>query len=66
MVSCHGVAHASPGYATVGQGTLGLGVDLVSLSSMIGLFGELGAHIYDSPTHSANGNQCHEYRNLIG
>lgn len=41
-----------PDYATVGQGTLGLGFDIIPLSRRLGLFGELGAHVYDSPTHS--------------
>lgn len=40
-----------PSYATVGQGTLGAGVNLFPLTNRIGLFGELGLHVYDSPFH---------------
>jgi hypothetical protein len=38
--------------ATVGQGTAGLGFDLMSLSNNIGLFTELGLYGYDSPFHT--------------
>jgi hypothetical protein len=41
--------------ATVGQGTAGLGWDLVSLSDNIGLFTELGANVYSSPFHTGPG-----------
>jgi hypothetical protein len=41
-----------PSYATVGQGTIGIGADLVSLANNIGLFGEVGAHGYSSPLHT--------------
>jgi hypothetical protein len=38
--------------ATVGQGTAGLGFDIMSLASNIGAFIELGAYGYDSPFHT--------------
>jgi hypothetical protein len=41
--------------ATVGQGTLGVGFDLLSLGASMGLFGEIGAHIYSSPFHTGPG-----------
>lgn len=41
-----------PGYASVGQGTIGIGADLMALTSGIGLYGEIGAHGYDSPMHT--------------
>jgi hypothetical protein len=37
--------------ATVGQGTVGLGIDLLSLTANLGVFAELASHIYDSPVH---------------
>lgn len=40
-----------PKYATVGQGNVGVGVDVFPLGSTLALFGELGAHVYDSPVH---------------
>jgi len=40
-----------PEYASVGQGTVGVGVDLFPITSGIGIFGELGVHGYDSPAH---------------
>ena len=40
-----------PDHATVGQGVVGLGGDLVSLAANVGLFAEVAAHIYDSPVH---------------
>ena len=43
-----------PGYASVGQGTLGLGADLVSLANNVGLFAEVGAHGYSAPMHTAD------------
>ena len=39
-----------PDYATVGQGTLGVGADFFPLGPVT-LFGELAAHVYDSPAH---------------
>lgn len=45
-----------PSYASVGQATGGLGFDLFALTPMIGLFGEIGAHVYDSPMHVAPNN----------
>jgi hypothetical protein len=41
--------------ATVGQGTLGLGFDLMAFGPSMGLFGELAAHIYSSPFHTGPG-----------
>lgn len=41
--------------ATVGQGTAGAGMTLLPLSSSLGLFGELGFHVYDSPVHVGDG-----------
>ncbi|HET7273913.1 MAG TPA: hypothetical protein VFI91_01970 [Longimicrobiaceae bacterium] len=38
--------------ASVGQGTLGIGWDLISLSDNIGIFAELAGNIYDSPFHT--------------
>jgi hypothetical protein len=43
-----------PEYASVGQGNVGIGFDLLSLSSGVGLFGELAVHGYDSPAHVFN------------
>ena len=40
-----------PDYASVGQGTAGAGITLINFTSMFGLFGELAAHVYDSPVH---------------
>jgi hypothetical protein len=36
---------------TVGQGTVGLGFNLLPITNNIGLFAELAAHGYDSPVH---------------
>lgn len=36
---------------TVGQGTVGLGFNLIPISNNVGLFAELAAHGYDSPIH---------------
>lgn len=38
--------------SSVGQGTFGLGFDVMELASKVGLFAELGAHVYDSPFHT--------------
>lgn len=40
-----------PEYATVGQGNVGIGFDILPLTSGVGLFGELAVHGYDSPAH---------------
>jgi len=40
-----------PMQSTVGQGTAGVGMDLLWLGRSLALFGELGAHVYDSPVH---------------
>jgi len=40
-----------PGDATVAQGTAGAGIDLLSLGGALGIFGEVAAHVYDSPVH---------------
>lgn len=45
-----------PSYATVGQGVAGLGFDVLSLGGL-GIFGELAAHVYDSPVHDISGDQ---------
>jgi len=37
--------------ATVGQGTAGAGMNLLHLGSSAAVFGELAAHVYDSPVH---------------
>jgi len=42
---------AKPKQATVGQGTAGVGMDLFWLGRSLALFGELAAHVYDSPVH---------------
>jgi hypothetical protein len=41
--------------STVGQGTAGIGWDLVSLTNNIGFFAELGANVYSSPFHTGPG-----------
>lgn len=41
--------------ATVGQGTAGLGWDVISLTDNIGLFTELAGNVYDSPFHVGPG-----------
>lgn len=38
-------------YATVGQLATGAGLDLIQFNEFFGIFGELGAHGYDSPVH---------------
>jgi hypothetical protein len=49
----HGVCLSyEPGYASVGQGTIGIGADVMALAGNIGLFGELGAHGYSAPLHT--------------
>ena len=40
-----------PRYATVGQLASGVGLDLIRFHDLIGIFGEVGAHGYDSPVH---------------
>jgi hypothetical protein len=40
-----------PRQTTVGQGTAGAGIDLVSLGRGLALFGEAAVHVYDSPVH---------------
>jgi hypothetical protein len=45
-----------PEYASVGQGTVGVGFDVFPISSGVGIFGELGVHGYDSPAHVYNEN----------
>ncbi|HEX8431800.1 MAG TPA: hypothetical protein VF625_10945 [Longimicrobium sp.] len=42
-------------HATVGQGTAGAGIDLIHFTRGLGLFGEIGAHVYDSPVHTGDG-----------
>lgn len=42
-------------HATVGQGTAGAGMDLLRITRSLGLFGELGFHVYDSPVHVGDG-----------
>jgi hypothetical protein len=41
----------APEQATVGQGTAGVGFDLLPLGSTFGVFAEAAAHVYDSPVH---------------
>jgi hypothetical protein len=41
-----------PEYATVGQGTLGIGFNFLPLGNTFGLYGEIAAHGYDSPFHT--------------
>jgi len=49
----YGVCYSyQPGYATVGQGTVGLGFDVFPLGPL-GVFAELGAHGYSAPLHAA-------------
>jgi hypothetical protein len=36
---------------TVGQGVVGLGFDLIPITSAVGIFGELAVHGYESPAH---------------
>lgn len=40
------------GYATVGQGNIGIGWDWLALSPGIGVFSEVAVHGYDSPAHA--------------
>jgi len=49
-----------PEYASVGQGVLGLGVDLFPISAGLGIFGELAVHGYDSPAHVYNENTAQD------
>jgi len=44
-----------PKHATVGQGTLGAGIDLFSVFNHFGFFLEYGAHGYSSPSHTGFG-----------
>ena len=48
-----------PEYASVGQGVVGAGFDLLPLASGVGLFGEVAVHGYDSPAH-VFGNQAED------
>jgi hypothetical protein len=41
----------SPSRATVGQGTLGAGFNLLPLTRNLALFAEAAVHVYDSPFH---------------
>jgi hypothetical protein len=43
-----------PEQATVGQGTAGAGMDLFRVGRSLAVFGELGAHAYDSPVHTGD------------
>lgn len=43
-----------PDHASVGQGVVGIGGDIISLAANVGLFAELAAHIYDSPVHTGS------------
>jgi hypothetical protein len=45
----------TPDHATVGQGTAGAGIDLLRFTEMLGVFGEIAAHVYDSPVHVGDG-----------
>jgi hypothetical protein len=44
-----------PDHASVGQGTAGAGIDLLRFTDMLGVFGEIAAHVYDSPVHVGDG-----------
>ncbi len=44
-----------PDFATVGQGTAGAGITLFEITPLFGVFGELAAHVYDSPAHVGDG-----------
>lgn len=44
-----------PDHATVGQGVLGAGMDLLRLGNSLALFGEVGLHGYNSPVHVGDG-----------
>lgn len=44
-----------PDHASVGQGVVGIGGDIISLAANVGVFTELAAHIYDSPVHTGDG-----------
>jgi hypothetical protein len=44
-----------PDHATVGQGTAGARDTLFGITDSFGIFGELAAHIYDSPVHVGDG-----------
>ena len=48
-----------PEYASVGQGNIGIGFDLLSLAGL-GIFGELAVHGYDSPAHVYNENTAQD------
>jgi hypothetical protein len=44
-----------PDHASVGQGVIGIGGDIISLAANLGIFAELAGHIYDSPVHTGEG-----------
>jgi len=44
-----------PGAASVGQGVLGIGAELLALGSGLGAFAEIAAHGYESPAHTGDG-----------
>ncbi|HEV2735709.1 MAG TPA: hypothetical protein VGV85_12765, partial [Longimicrobiaceae bacterium] len=48
-----------PEYASVGQGNVGIGFDLLSLAGL-GVFGEVAVHGYDSPAHVYNENTAQD------
>ena len=54
-----------PERASVGQGTLGAGMDLLSFSENLALFGEVGVHGYDSPVHVEDDSEIAEDRFTI-
>ena len=58
------LAH-EPDFTSVGQGTAGAGITLFPVTRMFGLFGELAAHVYDSPVHVGDGF-VGEIRQLTG
>jgi len=49
----------NPEYASVGQGNIGIGFDLLSLAGL-GIFGEVAVHGYDSPAHVYNENTAQD------
>ncbi|HEU0052669.1 MAG TPA: hypothetical protein VFQ39_05810 [Longimicrobium sp.] len=47
----------NPSFGTVGQGTAGIGIDVVPLGNTFGIFLEGAVHGYDSPAHVFNANE---------
>ncbi len=49
-----------PNKATNGQGTVGVGFDYIRRESLFGFFGEIGTHMYNSPTHLVAGSTAED------